>query len=116
AFVILRVGMACVIVAAPAAAQAPRPASDAQVISRGWAALAAGRLDEAVSLANGLLKRRPRSHAAFSLKIEALSSGAQPITALDAYEEWLPKAGRNVDDRGLLEPVASGMLRALSTD
>ena len=114
--VIFRVVMACVIVAAPAAAQAPRPASDAQAISRGWAALAAGRLDEAVSLANGVLKRKPRSHAALSLKIEALSSGAQPITALAAYEEWLPKAGRNVDDRGLLEPVAAGMLRTLAVD
>ena len=113
---IIRVLMACVFVAAPAAAQAPRPASDAQTISRGWAAIAAGRFDEAVSLANGVLKRKPRSHAALSLKIEALSSGAQPITALDAYEEWLPKAGRNVDDRGLLEPVAAGMLRTLSTD
>jgi HEAT repeat protein len=113
---ILRVVVACVIVAPPAAAQAPRPASDAQAISRGWAALAAGRLDEAVSLANGVLKRKPRSHPAVSLKIEALSSGAEPITALDAYEEWLAKAGRNVDDRGLLEPVASGMLRTLATD
>ena len=116
ASVILRIGMACVIVAAPAAAQPPRPASDAQVISRGWAAVAAGRFDEAVSLANGLLKRKPRSHAALSLKIEALSSGAQPLTALDAYEEWLPKAGRSVDDRGVLEPIAAGMLRTLATD
>jgi len=114
--VILRVVMVCVIVAAPAAAQAPRPASDAQTISRGWAAIAAGRFNEAVSLANGILKRKPRSHAALSLKIEALSSGAQPITALDVYEEWLPKVGRSVDDRGLLEPVASGMLRTLATD
>jgi HEAT repeat protein len=114
--VILRVGMACVIVAAPAAAQAPRPATDAQTMSRGWAAIAAGRFNEAVSAADGILKRKPRSHAALSLKIEALSSGAQPITALDVYEEWLPKAGRNVDDRGLLEPIASGMLRILAAD
>jgi HEAT repeat protein len=113
---IFQVVTACVIVAAPVAAQAPRPASDAQTISRGWAAIAAGRFNEAVSLANGVLKRKPWSHAALSLKIEALSSGAQPVTALDVYEEWLPKAGRNVDDRGLLEPVASGMLRALATD
>ena len=114
--VILRVVMASVIVAAPAAAQAPRPASDAQTISRGWAAIAAGRFGEAVSLADGVLKRKPRSHAALSLKIEALSSGAQPIRALDAYEDWLAKAGRNVDDRGLVEPVAAGILRTLSTD
>jgi HEAT repeat protein len=98
------------------AAQAPRPSTDAQTISRGWTALAAGRPAEAVSLADGILKRRPRSHAAFILKIEALSAGSQPIAALDAYEAWIPKIGGNVDDRGLLEPIAAGMLRVLSTD
>ncbi len=112
----IRVVLACVAVAAPAAAQTPTLASDPQTISRGWAALAAGRPAEAVTLANGILKRKPRYHAALSLKIEALSSGAQPITALDAYEEWLLKAGRKVDDRGLLEPVAAGILRTLATD
>ena len=99
-----------------AAAQTPRPASDAQAISRGWTALAAGRVNEAVSAADGVLQKQPRSHAAFTLKIEALSTGAQPIAALDAYEAWLPKTGRNVDDRGLLQPVAAGLLRVLSTD
>jgi HEAT repeat protein len=69
-----------------------------------------------VSLADGILKRKPRSHAAFSLKVEALSAGAQPIAALDAYEAWLPKAGRSVDDRGLLQPVAAGLLRVLAAD
>ena len=113
---IFRIAVACVILSAPVAAQAPRPASDPQIISRGWAALAAGRFGEAATLADGILKRRPRSHAALALKIEALSAGAQPIVALDAYEEWLPGAGRRVDDRGLLEPVATGLLRALATD
>ena len=98
------------------AAQTLRPATDAQTLSRGWSALAAGRPAEAVSLADGILKRKPRSHAAFILKIEALSAGAQPIAALDAYEAWIPKAGGNVDDRGLLAPIAAGMLRVLSTD
>jgi HEAT repeat protein len=111
-----RAAVICVILSVPAAAQAPSPPSDAQTISRGWAALAAGRLTEAASLANGILKRKPRSHAALSLKIEALSAGAQPIVALDAYEEWLPKTGRSIDDRGLLEPVAAGLLRILSAD
>src|SRR5436190_4935384 len=97
-------------------AQPPRLATDAQTISRGWAAVAAGRSAEAVSLADGILKKKPRSHAAFILKIEALSAGAQPIAALDAYEAWIPKAGGNGDDRGLLEPIAAGMLRMLSTD
>jgi len=97
-------------------AQTPRPATDAQTISRGWTALAAGRLAEAVSAADSILKKKPRSHTAFTLKIEALSAGAQPMSALDAYEAWIPKGGGNVDDRGLLEPIAAGFLRSLSTD
>ena len=98
-----------------AAAQTPATNSDAQTISRGWAALAAGRMDEAISLANSILKKKPRSHSAFALKIEAMSS-AQPIAALDEYEAWLPKTGRNLDDRGLLQPIAAGLLRVLATD
>ena len=47
-------------------AQSPRP-TDTQTISRGWTALAAGRLTEAVSAADSVLKRKPRSHAAFTL-------------------------------------------------
>jgi HEAT repeat protein len=97
-----------------ATAQTSRPATDTQAISRGWAALAAGRASDAISIADGVLKRKPRSHAAFTLKIEALSAGTQPLAALDAYEAWIPKAGGNVDDRGLLEPVALGLLRTLT--
>jgi HEAT repeat protein len=97
-------------------AQTGRPTTDAQALSRGWASLAAGRSAEAVSAADGILKKKPRSHAAFILKIEALSAGAQPLAALDAYEAWIPKIGGNVDDRGLLEPIAMGILRVLSTD
>ncbi len=97
-------------------AQTPRPVTDATTISRGWAALAAGRLTEAVSLADGVLKKKPRSHSAFTLKLEALSAGAKPLAALDAYEAWIPKAARGVDDRGLLHVIATGLLRGLSTD
>jgi HEAT repeat protein len=99
-----------------ATAQTPAPASDATVISRGWSALAAGRLTESVSLANGILKRKPRSHAALILKISALSAGAKPLAALDAYDAWMSAAGHNVDDRGILQPIAAGLLRTLSTD
>jgi HEAT repeat protein len=90
--------------------------SDAQTLSRGWAAVAAGRFDEATTLAAGILKRKPRSHAAVTLKIEAISAGAQPIAALDEYETWISKAAGDVDDRGLLEPIAFGLLRGLSAD
>src|SRR5262245_3649234 len=99
-----------------AVAQTPRPESDAQILSRGWAAVAAGRFDEATNLAAGILKRRPRSHAAATLKIEAMAAGAQPLAALDEYETWVTKAARDVDDRGLLEPVALALLRTLSAD
>jgi HEAT repeat protein len=99
-----------------AMAQTAGPPSDAQTISRGWAALATGRRADAISLADGVLKKKPRSHAAFVLKIEALSAGAQPLSALDAYEAWIPRVGGNVDDRGLLEPIAAGLLRVLSTN
>jgi HEAT repeat protein len=113
----LAIGLATLALAGSSAvtAQTPRPPTDATAISRGWAALAAGRLTEAVSLADGVLKKRPRSHSAFTLKLEALSAGAKPLAALDAYEAWIPKAGR-YDDRGLLQPIASGVLRALSTN
>ena len=113
---LLKVATLAWIGSAVVAAQTSRPSTDAQTISRGWAALAAGRPAEAVSLADGILKKRPRSHAAFILKIEALSTGSQPLAALDAYEAWIPKIGGNVDDRGLLEPIAVGLLRVLSTD
>ena len=113
----LAIGLTLALVGSSAVTgQTPRPATDTQTISRGWAALAAGRVTEAVSLADGILKKKPRSHAAFTLKIEALSAGAKPLAALDVYEAWIPKAGRNVDDRGLLEPIAAGLLRALSAD
>jgi HEAT repeat protein len=113
---ILRFVLVPVVFASSAAAQPQTPASDTQTLGRGWTALATGRADEAVSLANAVLKNKPRSHAAFTLKVEALSSGPQPLAALDAYEAWIPKGGHNVDDRGLLEPIAFGLLRVLSTD
>jgi HEAT repeat protein len=103
-------------VCSPALAQTARPESDAQILSRGWAAVAAGRFDEAARLAAGILKRKPRSHAAITLKIEALSAGTKPIAALDEYEAWITKAARDVDDRGLLEPIALGLLHGLSAD
>jgi HEAT repeat protein len=109
-----RLLLTIVMLSSPAAAQAPRQSSDAQALSRGWTALAAGRAAEAVSLADEILQKKPRSHAAISLKLEALSSGTQPIPALDVYEAWLTKAAHNVDDRGLLQPIAVGLLRVVA--
>ena len=100
----------------PALAQTPRAESDAQILSRGWAALGAGRFDEAANVAASILKRKPRSHAAITLKIEAISAGAQPLAALDEYEAWITKVAHDVDDRGLLEPIAHGLLRGLAAD
>lgn len=115
-FAAIALGFVSILGSSTANAQPSRPATDTQTISRGWTALAAGRSSEAASIADSVLKRKPRSHAAFTLKIEALSAGTQPLAALDAYEGWIPKAGGGVDDRGLLQPIATGLLRTFSTD
>lgn len=100
----------------PAVGQTPQTESDAQILGRGWAALAGGRFDEAAKLSAVILKRKPRSHAAITLRIEAIAAGAHPLGALDEYETWITKTIGDVDDRGLLEPIAFGLLRGLSKD
>jgi HEAT repeat protein len=114
-----RYGILCLLLAVPAAsaqAQTPSPISEPQAISRGWSAIAAGRHDEAIKIAGQTLERRPRSHPAISLKIEAQSAAGRGIDALDSYEQWLAGPGKNTEDRGLLEPVAVGILRSLAAD
>ena len=97
-----------------AAAQAPRDgapaaAAGAEVttIANGWAALAAGRRDEAIKAAETILTRRPADHRAVDLKIETLA-GREPLQALDAYETWLART--RGEDVFLLVPVARGTL------
>jgi hypothetical protein len=85
--------------------------SRASVLSRGWAAVAAGRHAEAVRAADELLKRNPQDHAAASLKIESQAPEHQ-IAALDSYEAWL-RGSRN-EDIHLLRPIAAHTLWAIS--
>ena len=109
--------LVCVSLSTEAGAQPPASAkSDWTLLAKGWTAIAAGKPDEAVAVANQILKRRPGSHGALMLKIEGLAAGPRPLAALDAYEEWLTSAGEQVEDRGLLEPVALGLLWGLRND
>ncbi len=80
-------------------------------ISRGWAAIEAGRYADAVAAANASLQTFPRSHAAIVLKIAALAAGDRTAAAFDAYQSWA--AGRRNDDRYLVGMIAEGVLRRL---
>src|SRR5688500_14187947 len=96
-----RSGALCLLLAIPAAtahAQAPSPITDPQAISRGWSAIAGGRHDEAIKIASQSLERRPRSHPAISLKIEAQSAAGRGMDALDSYEQWLAGPAKKAED------------------
>ena len=93
-------------------AQPPSAAgSDVAALANGWAALAAGRSQDAIKVADGLLTERPGDHRAVDLKIEALAP-AEPLRALDAYEAWLGRV--RLEDVFLLVPVARGTLLQIS--
>jgi HEAT repeat protein len=103
-----------------AAAQSPGARSgsdDAQMLARGWTALAGGKAVEAERIADAMLKASPRQHDALGLKIRSrlLARNAVGVTsALDAYEAWLGQV-RQREDVSLLEPIATGLLDALAT-
>lgn len=90
----------------------PPQESDATIVARGWADLAAGRPIDASRLAQSLLAKKPWSHPAIELEIAARSE-QQPLAGLDAYERWL---GKRPDDPGLLEPVAVAVLHELASN
>ena len=93
-------------------AQPPSAAgSDVAALANGWAALAAGRSQDAIKVADGLLTERPGDHRAVDLKIEALAPD-EPLRALDAYEAWLGRV--RLEDVFLLVPVARGTLLQIS--
>ena len=89
----------------------PAATSEMAAVGNGWSALAAGRVDDALKIADAILTRRPRDHRAVDLKIEALA-GAHPIRALDAYEAWL--GGARLEDVFLLAPIARGALEQIA--
>src|SRR5919107_1210670 len=68
-----------------ATASAANP--EISTIASGWAALAAGRTQEATKAADSVLARRPADHRALDLKIDAIEHG-EPLRALDAYDAW----------------------------
>lgn len=91
---------------------APEVSADVAALAGGWAALAAGRRDDALKAADAQLKRRPGDHRAVDLKIEALA-GREPLLALDAYEAWLART--RSEDVFLLVPVARGTLALIAS-
>ncbi len=56
--VLYSVMLLLLILSSSALAQETKATGDAQTMSRGWAAVAAGRLTEAVLLADGILKKK----------------------------------------------------------
>ncbi|MBA3886382.1 MAG: HEAT repeat domain-containing protein [Acidobacteria bacterium] len=102
----------------PVLAQTPprdRPApppgrEDAARLGQGWAALAAGRAQEAVAAADDVLRVAPGNHHAVGLKVEALAA-TDIGGALNAYETWLL---RRHEDAYLLAPVAKATVRQIA--
>jgi HEAT repeat protein len=96
---------------------APSPGSDdAQLLARGWTAVAGGKAAEGERIADTLLKASSRHRDAIALKISArlLARGAAGVTsALDAYEAWLEQV-RHREDVFLLERIATGLLEVLA--
>jgi hypothetical protein len=103
--------------AQPARTAGSSSSEEAQLLAKGWTAVAAGKPAEAEKLGDALLKASPRDHGAIALKIAArlAARGATAaVAALDAYEGWL-QAVREREDVFLLESIASGSLAALAT-
>jgi HEAT repeat protein len=101
--------------AAPATRSGP---ADTSALASAWTALAAGRHEEAVTLADRLLEREPWNHPAVLVKLRGLAAGRGPVMALDSYEQWLvaPRGGRGQEDIYLLDPVIIGVLTELGRD
>ena len=103
-------------VAAGAQTTAPRPPAVREgttELARGWTALSTGRATEAERASDAVLKIAPRSHDALSLKIRARLLGRNVLSALDAYEAWLPQV-REHEDVFLLESIALGVAEGLA--
>jgi hypothetical protein len=89
----------------------PAANSDLTALANGWTALAAGKIDDAVTAADLVLGRAPLDHRAVDLKIDALA-GTQPLRALDAYDVWCIRT--KIDDIFLLAPIARGTLEQIA--
>ncbi len=95
----------------PAVAAGVSPDAAQTALAQARAALSAGRLDEAVKLADGLLSATPSNREAVDVKIRALTTGGKSDLALRAYDAYAASAKRQ--DAGLLTPLAEGALQIL---
>jgi len=93
-----------------ASAQAAVP--DAASLGRGWTALANRQSQQAIDLAQQILRTDPANHNALSLLVSAQVGAGRPTLALDAYDAWLSASKH--EDPFLLQPVAFGVLRQLA--
>lgn len=75
-------------------------------------ALEAGRVEEALAIANRTLSQNPADGEATAVKIEALLASANRTAALDAYEAW-HRVSRTEQDEWLTR-IARSELRALA--
>jgi HEAT repeat protein len=83
---------------------------DAALLGRAYAALAAGRGEEAEALAAQVLARSPRDHGAAGLAVSAAARRGA-AAALEVYERWLGVTRH--EDAFVLEPAGVATLRAL---
>ena len=84
---------------------------EAEILSRAYAALAAGRAREALQLADSLLSATPRHHGAATVAVRA-AAASNSLEGLAQYERWL--AAARTEDAHMLEPVAVAALRELA--
>lgn len=96
--------------ATPSYAQ-PAARTDLERLANGYAALAAGRTEEAIALSEQVLKRVPRHHAAITLNVLAASRLGH-VAGLEAYERWMSSDGP--EDPYALEPVAVAVVTSLA--
>ena len=89
------------------------PETPAGTIARGWAAVASGRHQDAVTAALAALKLEPGNHHALGLLIAAEVAAGRPMSGLDAYERFL--GTKTPEDVFLLEHIAAGVLHELSS-
>lgn len=90
------------------APQAPVLTDETLVVYNGWAMLAAGDTAKALSYAEAVLAKYPRSIAAASLLVETEIVRGGGLAGLAAYERWL--GTRRLEDGYLLRRAARGLL------
>lgn len=105
--------LVAIVFAARVDAQArSAPTASQGRLSAGWAALEAGRADEAARVAAQVLSEAPDNHAGTLLLIAALSRGPNPVAALDRYETWSARSG--AADPHLASVIGEGVLLTLA--